>query len=73
MPIIKPDEYPALKAQGLICLVKQPDGKIRVTINRGEMEDYEKATILAWLADERKTLTDQVAILDAIKADIDPL
>jgi hypothetical protein len=73
MPIIKPEEYPALKAQGLIALTKQPDGKIRVTINRGEAEEYGKAAILSWLADERKTLTDQIAILDAIKADIDPL
>ena len=73
MPIITPSEYEALKAQGLISLVKQPNGKIRVTINRGEMEDYGKDAILSWLADERKILTDQVTILDAIKADIDPL
>jgi len=73
MPITNPEEYPALKAQGLIGLVKQPDGKIRVVINRGEAETYGKAAILSWPADERKTLTDQVAILDAIKADIDPL
>jgi len=73
MPIINPSEYPALKAQGLIALVKQPDEKIRVTINREEDATYTKASILAWLADERKNLTDQVVILDAIKADIDPL
>ena len=73
MPIITPSEYPALKAQGLISLAKQPDGKILVTINRGEMEDYPKAAILTWLAGERKTLTDQVEIIDTIKADIDPL
>jgi len=73
LPIITPSEYPTLKAQGLISLVKQPDGKIRVTINRGETEDYGKAAILSWLADERKTLTDQVAILDIILADINPL
>lgn len=73
MPIITPSEYPSLKAQGLISLVKQPDGKIRVTINRGEQEAYGKAAILSWLAEERKILTDQVAILDTIKADIDPL
>jgi len=73
MPIIKPDEYTALKAAGLISLVKQPDGKIRVTINRGETEAYGKAAILSWLADERETHTDAVAVLDAIKADIDPL
>lgn len=73
MPIITPAEYPTLKAQGLISLVKQPDGKILVSINRGEREDYSKAAILSWLADERKILTDQVAIIDTIKADIDPL
>jgi len=73
MPIITPAEYPTLKAQGLISLVKQPDGAIRVTINRGERADYPKAAILTWLADERKTLTDQVTILDAIKADVDLL
>jgi len=73
MPIIKPDEYPTLKAQGLITLTKQPDGKILVTIDRGEQEDYQKAAILAWLADERKTHTDAIAILDGIKDDIDPL
>jgi len=73
MPIIKPEEYAALKAAGLITLVKQPNGKIRVTINRGEMEEYGKAAILTWLANERKVLTDQVVIIDAIKADIDPL
>jgi hypothetical protein len=73
MPIIQPKEYPVLKAQGLISLEKQPDGQIRVTIDRGESEEYGKAAILSWLADERKSLTDQVAILDAIKADIDPL
>jgi len=73
MPIITPEEYQTLKAQGLISLVKQPDGKIRVTIDRGEREDYGKAAILSWLADERKTLTDQVAILDIILADINPL
>jgi len=73
MPIITPAEYAALKAQGLISLVRIPNDKIRVTINRGEMEEYGKATILSWLADERKILTDQVAIIDTIKADIDPL
>lgn len=73
MPIIKPEEYPALKAQGLISLEKQPDGKIRVTINRGEAEAYTKAAILSWLADERQTHTDAVAVLDAIKADVEPL
>jgi len=73
MPIITPEEYAALKAQGLISLVKQPDGKIRVTIDRGESEEYGKAAILSWLADERKIHADQVVILDAIKADIDPL
>jgi hypothetical protein len=57
----------------LITLVKQPDGKIRVTINRGEMEAYTKDAILAWLADDRATHTDYIAILDTIKADIDPL
>ena len=72
MPIITPSEYPALKAQGLISLVRQPGDKIRVTINRGELEDYSKTAILSWLADERKILTDQVAIIDTIKADIDP-
>ena len=73
MPIITPAEYAALKAQGLISLAKQPNGQIRVTINRGETEDYDKTTILAWLANERKILTDQVAILDVIKADINLL
>ena len=73
MPIITPSEYPALKARGLISLVRQPTGEIRVTINRGEMEQYGKAAILSWLADERKILTDQVTVLDTIKADIDPL
>jgi len=73
MPIIQPEEYQTLKAAGLISLEKQPSGKIRVTIDRGEEEEYTKAAILTWLADLRKTLTDQVAILDVIKADIDPL
>ena len=73
MPIIDPSEYPSLKAQGLIILAMQPSGKIRVAIDRGEEEEYTKAAILAWLADERKILTDQVAILDVIKADVDPL
>ena len=73
MPIITPAEYAALKAQGLISLVRIPNDKIRVTINRGEMEDYGKAAILSWLSDERKILTDQVAILDIILADINPL
>jgi len=73
MPIITPSEYMSLKTQGLISLVKQPSGKIRVTVNRGEMEEYGKAAILSWLADERKILTDQVAIIDTIKADVDPL
>lgn len=73
MPIITPSEYVTLKQQGLISLVKQPDGKIRVTINRGEQEDIGKNAILSWLADQRKELTDQVAVLDAIKADVDPL
>jgi len=73
MPIITPAEYAALKAQGLISLVRIPNDKIRVTINRGEMEEYGKAAILSWLADERKILTDQVSIIDTIKADIDPL
>jgi hypothetical protein len=73
MPIIKPEEYPALKAAGLITLIKQPDGKIRVTINRGEREDYGKAAILAWIAEQRAPLVTTIAILDVIKADIDPL
>lgn len=73
MPIITPAEYPALKAHGLISLVKQPDGKIRVTINRGEMEEYGKSAILSWLADERKIHSDAIAVLDTIYADIDPL
>jgi len=73
LPIIVPEEYPTLKERGLISLVRQPDEKIRVSINRGESEDYTKANILAWLAEERKTLTDQVEILDVIKADVDPL
>jgi len=73
MPIIDPSEYPSLKAQGLIILAMQPSGKLRVAIDRGEEEEYTKAAILAWLADERKILTDQVAILDVIKADVDPL
>ena len=73
MPIITPAEYAALKAQGLISLVRIPDDKIRVTIDRGEKEEYGKAAILAWLADERKILTDQVEVLDIIKSDIDPL
>jgi len=73
MPIITPEEYRTLKAGGLITLVKQPDGKIRVTINRGEMEDYGKAAILAWLAEQRQPPTDLIAVLDEIKADIEPL
>lgn len=73
MPIISPSEYPALKAQGLIHLAKLPDGRIRVTINRGEQDDYSKAAILTWLAGERKSLSDQITILDTIKSDIDPL
>jgi len=73
MPIIDPSEYPSLKAQGLIIMAMQPSGKLRVAIDRGEEEEYTKAAILAWLADERKILTDQVAILDVIKADVDPL
>ena len=73
MPIITPEEYQTLKAQGLISLVRIPNDKIRVTIDRGEKEEYGKAAILAWLADERKILTDQVEVLDIIKSDIDPL
>lgn len=73
MPIIKPEEYPTLKAQGLIRLAKQPDGKIRVTIDRGEMEESGKAVILSWLAEERKVHSDAIAVLDTIKADVDPL
>lgn len=73
MPIIKPEEYAALKAQGLITLAKQPSGKIRVSINRGEMDEYAKPVILAWLADERKIHTDAVSVLDIIKSDIAPL
>lgn len=73
MPIIKPEEYPTLKAAGLIRLVKQPNGKIRVTIDRGEMADYGKPAILSWLAAERKIHTDAIDVLDTIRADIDPL
>jgi len=73
MPIITPEEYQTLKAQGLISLVRIPNDKIRVTIDRGEKEEYGKTAILAWLADERKILTDQVEVLDIIKSDIDPL
>jgi hypothetical protein len=73
MPIIKPEEYTALKAAGLITLVRLPDGRIQVTINRGEKDQYQKAAILAWLAGERLVHTDAITILDIIKADIDPL
>jgi len=73
MPIITPEEYQTLKAQDLIHLVRIPNDKIRVTIDRGELEEYGKTAILAWLADERKILTDQVEVLDIIKSDIDPL
>jgi len=73
LPIIDPSEYATLKAQGLIILAMQPSGMIRVAIDRGEEEEYTKAAILTWLADERQILTDQVAILDVIKADVDPL
>ena len=73
MPIITPEEYAALKAQGLISLVKQPDGKIRVTIDRGESKEYGKAAILSWLAEERKIHSDAIVVLDTITADIYPL
>ena len=73
MPIITPEEYQTLKAQGLISLIRIPNDKIRVTIDRGELGEYDKSAILAWLADERKILTDQVEVLDIIKSDIDPL
>jgi len=73
MPLFNPKEYQALKAGGLINIVKLPNEKIRVTNDRCESEDYDKAAILSWLAHDRKTLTDQVEVLDTIKADIDPL
>ena len=73
MPIINPEEYAALKTQGLITLATLPGSKVGVTINRGESAEYTKAAILAWLAEERQTLMDQVELLDIIKADVDPL
>jgi len=73
MPIINPEEYAALKAQGLITLAKLPSGKVRVTIDRGEMEEYGKAAILSWLAEERKIHSAAITVLDAIYADIEPL
>lgn len=73
MPIITPEEYPTLKAAGLIRLVTQPGGKIRVTIDRGEDQTYTKAAILTWLAEERMIHSDAIAVLDTIRADIDPL
>jgi len=71
--IINLEEYQDLKAQGLITLTTLPDGKVGVTINRGESAEYTKAAILAWLAEERQTHTAAIAVLDTIKADIDPL
>jgi len=73
MPIITPAEYYALKAAGKISLAMQPSGKVKVTIDRGEIEEIGKSSILSWLASERQTLMDQVTILDTIKADVDPL
>jgi hypothetical protein len=73
MPIIKPEEYPALKAAGLIELRKLPNGRIEVEIDRGEKEDYSKASILTWLAEDRAAHVAYISILDTIKADIDPL
>lgn len=73
MPIIKPEEYPALKAAGLITLVKLPNGRIKVQIDRGEKEDYAKSAILTWLAEDKAAHLSYIAILDIIKADIDPL
>jgi len=73
MPIIKPEEYRALKAARLISLERKPGGKVRVTINRGEADEPTKAELLEWITGERKALTEQLAVLDEIKADIDPL
>ena len=73
MPIINPEEYQTLKAQGLITLTTLPGSQVGVTIDRGESAEYTKAAILAWLAEERQALMDQVELLDIIKTDIDPL
>jgi len=81
MPIITPDEYPALKAGStpaipagpLIRLSRDPGDplKIRVIIIRGELEVIGEAAILAWLAAERQPHVDYIALLDEIKADVE--
>jgi len=73
MPIIDPDEYRALKSAGLIRLVKLPNGKIQVTIDREELEEFNKTEFLTWLAEQRAPAVDLIAIIDEIEADIEPL
>jgi hypothetical protein len=71
--IIKPEEYAALKAAGLITVLKRPDGSIRIKIDRGEREDQAKSALLTWLESEMEPHKAAIARLEAIKADIDPL
>ena len=73
MPIIQPEEYPDLKAKGLISLKKQPSGKIRVTIDRGEDATYDRAAILAWLDGSIADLRAQIDNLTKIKTDVEAL
>jgi hypothetical protein len=68
--ILKPEEYAALKAAGLISFVKRPNGDIRIKVDRGEREDLTKDALLAWIEAERAPLVAALATLDAIEADI---
>lgn len=83
MPIIDPSEYPALKAGStpaipagpLIRLTRDPGDplKVRIVIVRGELESINESAILAWLAGERQTHVDAIALLDEIKADVEAI
>lgn len=42
--LFTPDEYPALKAQGLITITKPVPPKVKLTIDRGEIVAQENQT-----------------------------
>lgn len=83
MPIITPAEYralktgstPAIPAGALIRLSRDPGdpSKLRILILRGELETIGEAAILAWLAGERQSHVDAIALLDEIKADVEAI
>lgn len=83
MPIIDPSEYPALKAGTspaipagpLVRLTRDPLDplKIRIMILRGELETVLESYVLEWLATERQTHVDAIALLDEIKADVEAI